>query len=241
MQTVNYSHNDKLHNNIAAHEMLPFLFKYKKVSSVLDVGCGNGSWLEAAKSLGVLEILGLDGIELEAEALKIAKSEFQKHDLRTPLDLNRKFDLVISLEVAEHLPEASADNFIETITNHGNLVLFSAAIPNQGGQFHLNEQWPIYWANKFKKHGYLAYDIIRPEFWNNEKLFSWYKQNTIIYAKADILNADLFKATDSVLSLVHPDIYRKKTYSAKFLKDKHDVFNLLKEDFKVYIKRLFGK
>ncbi|WP_417200706.1 class I SAM-dependent methyltransferase [Bizionia sp.] len=241
MSQINFSHKDRSQTNTAAFEILPFLFNSVKPTSVLDVGCGNGSWLETAKLLGVSDILGVDGVDFEQTSLKISKDNFRQHDFRHPLDLKKKFDFIISLEVAEHLPEASADNFIEIITNHGDLVMFSAAIPGQGGQNHINEQWPSYWADKFKKHGYLAYDIIRPEFWNNEKLYSWYKQNIIIYAKEGVLSSDLFKASDSVLSLVHPDIYRKKIYRAKFLKDNSDVFKLLKEVTKVYIKRLIGR
>ena len=43
---------------------------------------------------------------------------------------------------------------VATITKHGDAVLFSAAIPGQGGQDHLNEQWPEYWQKKFEVNGY---------------------------------------------------------------------------------------
>jgi 2-polyprenyl-3-methyl-5-hydroxy-6-metoxy-1,4-benzoquinol methylase len=62
-----------------------------------------------------------------------------------PLDLEKEFDLVVSLEVAEHLPASAADQFVNTLVKHGKKILFSAAIPGQGGQDHLNEQWPDYW------------------------------------------------------------------------------------------------
>ncbi len=94
--------------------------------------------------------------------------------------------MVISFEVAEHLPESAANTFVDTLVKHGDLIVFSAAIPGQTGQNHLNEQWQSYWADKFAMKGYKAYDIVRPVFWSNESVDVWYRQNMIVYAKHDL-------------------------------------------------------
>ena len=79
--------------------------------------------------------------------------------------------MVLCLEGAEHIKKDTADIFVQNLVNSGNLILFSAAIPNQGGQNHFNEQWFTYWEEKFIVHNYILHDIIRPFFWDNSELF----------------------------------------------------------------------
>ena len=102
-------------------------------TSVLDVGCGHGAWLQVARELGVDTIQGADGPWIDDTALLIPVELFRSHALGTPLDLGQQFDVVISLEVAEHLPESAADTFIDSLVSHGDVILFSAAVPYQGG------------------------------------------------------------------------------------------------------------
>ena len=116
------------------------VFRLLPVTSVLDIGCGRGTWLAQWKTLGVTDILGVDGSYVSAESLVIPPANFRAADLCRPLELGRRFDLVQSLEVAEHLPAAAADTLVSTLTRHGDIVLFSAARPGQGGESHLNEQ-----------------------------------------------------------------------------------------------------
>ena len=147
---------------------------------IIDVGCGNGSWLSAVKELGVKEVLGIDGIYVGDKEIKVDKSEFLKKDLTIGFDLKKRFDLAISLEVAEHLPENKSDTIVDILVKHSDVILFSAAIPGQGGQYHFNEQWPEYWNKKFRDRGYVAYDILRDQFWDNDNVFWWYKQNILL-------------------------------------------------------------
>lgn len=178
-----YIHNETIHNFTAARDIIPIVLKLLEVSSVVDIGCGLGTWVKTAEKNGVGDFLGVDGVDLEQEDLKIPKQNFLSHDLTLPLKLNKKYDLAICLEVVEHLPEAAADTIISSLAQASDNILFSAAIPGQGGQNHLNEQWPSYWIKKFEQHGYKFYDCIRPVIWNNERIEYWYRQNMFIVSK----------------------------------------------------------
>ena len=172
---VNYKHDPAVHNFSAARQILPFLLKLKTTNSILDIGCGIGTWLAVAKELGVRETLGVDGVDLNEAELKIPAENFIKQDLTAPIILNKKFDLLLCLEVAEHLPAEYAKILIDTLTQHSDFIIFSAAIPGQGGQNHLNEQWPGYWQNLFLSNGYYPSELLINTFWNNDEVEWWYR------------------------------------------------------------------
>lgn len=196
-----YVHSAIIHNKNAARVILPKVFDIVKPHSVLDVGCGLGTWLSVCDELGVKDLLGLDGDFIDREKLVIPTSNFKNLDLRKHFSLNREFSLVICLEVAEHLPESSADLFVENLTTHSNTILFSAAVPGQGGQNHINEQWPAYWQKKFEIHGYHFHDLIRPLIWNNEKVEWWYKQNIYLLTKE--------ASNEVILNYYHPECFKE--------------------------------
>lgn len=221
VQVVKNSYSVKFFNDHqqgsyqSAKIILPLVFKLIKPQSVVDVGCGNGTWLKAAMELGIKDILGLDGYITNPSLLQIPPKCFIKHDLINPLQIKKKFDLAISLEVAEHLPVNNAAKFIDLLTSLSPIVLFSAAIPHQGGTHHLNEQWPGYWQKLFVQKNYAPVDFIRNLVWNNEKVEWWYAQNTILYIRVDFLNKyPLLKKSIntnniSVNSLIHPGCFNK--------------------------------
>ncbi len=92
----------------SARTIIPLLLKSLAIKSVLDVGCGQGTWMRAWQEHGVQELLGLDGPYVDRQILLIPTELFRTVDLREPFRLDRRFDLVQSLEVAEHLPHSSA-------------------------------------------------------------------------------------------------------------------------------------
>ncbi|NNC73153.1 MAG: class I SAM-dependent methyltransferase [Sphingomonadaceae bacterium] len=156
-----------------------------EIGSLLDIGAGHGAWAAEWMAAGVKEVLAVDGDYVDQDHLAVPKANFCAHDLLEPLELKRKFDLVQSLEVAEHLPEAVAAQFVDTIVRHGDVVLFSAAVPHQGGEHHVNEQPPEYWRNHFAERGYAAYDWLRPRLVNRRDVKAWYKYNSVLYANAE--------------------------------------------------------
>jgi len=166
----------------SAEIIVPFVLdELPWVRSVLDVGCGLGQFLEVFKDHGAEKILGLDGAHVPQDQLRLWPSEFRATDLSKPFWLDRVFDLAISLEVAEHLPESSAEGFVRSLARHAPAVLFSAAIPGQGGTGHVNCQWPSYWAALFRREGFLPVDAIRPRIRGKEGVAWWYQQNTLLF------------------------------------------------------------
>jgi hypothetical protein len=134
-------------------------------------------------------------------------------DLTRPLRLERQFDLVVSLEVAEHLPPECAATFVESLTRLGPAVLFSAAIPGQGGVNHINEQWQDYWAGLFRNAGYEPIDWLRKRIWRNERIEWYYAQNILTYARPEYiasrpaLQREWKQTASEQLSIVHPAQY----------------------------------
>ncbi len=155
-----------------------------RVDSLLDVGAGHGAWAAAWLAAGVRDVLAMDGDYVSRDRLAIPSELFIPHDLTTSFSLGRRFDLVQSLEVAEHLPEHFADRFVDDLTAHGDVILFSAAVPHQGGEHHVNEQPPEYWRRRFATHGYDAYDWLRPQLRGQRRVERWYRFNSVIYANA---------------------------------------------------------
>lgn len=138
----------------SAKAVLPIVLALTKPNSVVDFGCGVGTWLAAAKGLGVEHCVGLEGSWAKTQPLAAPDLEVRDTDLEQPVSLQERFDLAISLEVAEHLAPERADSFVADLCAASNVVLFSAAIPGQDGTRHQNEQWPSYWAERFIRHGY---------------------------------------------------------------------------------------
>ena len=186
----------------SARAVVPVVNKLLRPASVLDVGCGVGIWLAEWGSAGVSDVLGIDGNYVDRTALRVPLDKFAPVDLQQSFSLGRKFDLVQTLEVAEHLDEARADTFVESLARHSETILFSAAIPGQGGTHHVNEQWPSYWAEKFARAGYTAYDIIRPQIWADPKIKVFYRQNMLLFARGRV-----FEGAEARLDLVHPDMW----------------------------------
>jgi hypothetical protein len=191
-------------------------------SSVIDVGAGVGSWIKGCLDRGCSNVLAVEGRwALDAKG-QIPKELYFTHNLEEPLRIDKKFDLAICLEVAEHLSEKRAYSFIEDLTNLSDIILFSAAIPGQGGTQHKNERWQQYWADLFKANSYTCFDLIRPAIWDNELVRVEYRQNILLYVRDDrARRLDIKQNGPLMLNLVHPAISRNWgpgiKYSLKFL------------------------
>lgn len=194
----------------SAEAIVPYVMDLVAPTSVIDLGCGLGTWLATFVRHGVDDYLGVDGEWVSPDLLEIPREHFVAARLDRPFKLDRQFDLVVSLEVAEHLPESAAKRFVDTAVGLAPCVLFSAAIPHQGGLQHMNEQWPEYWAELFADHGYLVIDAIRPQVWSSPGVAFWYKQNTLLFAREEVIAAqprlahERERTVESMLSLVHP-------------------------------------
>lgn len=182
----------------SAAVVTPHIVELFAPMSVVDVGCGVGTWLRAFAECGVTQLLGLDGPHVDPVALRIPAAQFRAHDLRTPLPEVGRFDLALSLEVAEHLPDECADGLVAALTRLAPIVVFSAAIPGQGGTSHVNEQWPDYWAALFRRHQFEQLDVLRPLIWQDERIEWWYRQNIFVYMACELLSTnESFRAMQS--------------------------------------------
>jgi SAM-dependent methyltransferase len=193
----------------SARHVVPLVMRIvRNPQSVVDVGCGLGGWLHVFQEYGVPDVLGIDGEYVDRRSLQIRPDQFRAQDLESSAPLaDRQFDLVVCLEVAEHLSVATASGFVRRLTALGDVVLFSAAIPGQGGTNHVNEQWPSYWEQLFNEAGFIVVDALRPLIWADEAVEPWYAQNILLFVRAGLTNLvdlDQSASRGTALSLVHP-------------------------------------
>jgi SAM-dependent methyltransferase len=195
-----YDHAANTHTVDGAMAAWKYLSVALRPQSVLDVGCGRGTWMRAMETDGILDVVGLDGVPPDKSEFLGDPNRFQQADLRRPFDLQRRFDLVICLEVAEHLPQICAAQLVGSMCRHGDTIAFAAAAPTQGGQHHINCQWPHYWQEHFNQQGFVCSDEVRVAMWEDPHVEPWYRQNMFI-ARRDASNAG---SEPRLRSLIHP-------------------------------------
>lgn len=194
----------------AARRVMHALCEFVRPASLIDVGCGDGSFLSVMPEFDIGDFVGVDGPWIGDEQLRIRLDRFRRVDLNQPFRCERRYDMAISIEVAEHLRPERAEGFVTDLVRLSDVVLFSAAIPHQGGVHHLNERWQSYWASLFHQHGYRPIDALRPLLWSSPEVPVPWRQNMLIYAGAEGLArwAPLAEASErsagSMLDIVHP-------------------------------------
>ena len=185
------------------------------VNSAVDFGCGVGTWLAVLREMGVSRVRGLEGSWVNRDLLQIEEHELLQVNFEQEIQLGDQYDLAISLEVAEHLSPAAAKPFIRSLTAAADQVLFSAAIPQQGGTRHLNEHWPDYWVDLFDQQGFGVMDVIRWQVWEDGGVLPWYRQNTLLFVKRDRIARmkipeNSFRSFSTAVKVVHPETYFNK-------------------------------
>lgn len=180
---------ERQHQRMAqpGREMANWLVANFKPASVVDVGCGSGAVLAGLREAGVAAI----GLEYSDAALEMCT----RHGLRV-----HKFDLesdgqvgiepaalVVSTEVAEHLPEHCADRYVDLCCKLSrSVVVMTAAIPGQGGTDHVNEQPNEYWIEKFQSRGW-RFDSEKTRQcrrdWENARVDAARSRNVLIFSK----------------------------------------------------------
>lgn len=190
-------------SNSSARFLVPFLQKKLSFNSVIDLGCGDGQFVNEFIRNGISYVKGIEGEWILCLLNKEDCSWLQIEDLSNELDFDTRYDLAICLEVAEHLEEQHADTLIRNLTRASDVVFFSAAIPGQGGTNHINLQDPDYWARKFAEQGYFLEWDPRKLLWGNKKVAPWYQQNCLLYKKYEDSNKEIIIPD----KLKHPDIF----------------------------------
>ena len=203
----------EMHSNnssSSAGQVVPYLVSLFSPQSVVDVGCGIGTWAAEFRRQGVPEVMGIDGAYVDKGQLRIPESSFLSRDLEQPLASIRTFDLAISVEVAEHLSPSRASSFVEDLIHLAPVVVFSAAVPFQGGINHVNEQWGSYWHSLFAAKGFRSIDCLRARFWNDPRVAVWYRQNMMVYASEDRIQKLAPFGQTMPLDVVHPELFHLK-------------------------------
>jgi len=209
-------YSDKFYQNqsggslTSAKAIVPFILKlFPEITSIVDVGCGIGTWLSVFKRYGIHKVVGADGSYVNQEMLMISPAEFYAVDLSKRVELSERFDLAICLEVAEHLSPDRATDFVKELTALSDSVVFSAAVPDQGGTDHTNEQLPSYWIERFARAGFNCFDCLRPMLWNNSESAVEYKQNIFVFVREgkkapEIMEQD--RPSTFPFDVIHPDL-----------------------------------
>jgi hypothetical protein len=189
----------------SAAVIVPLVMSVLAVKSVIDVGCGVAPWAAEFMTEGVPEVFGIDGDYVDRSQLRIPPDRFLPRDLTKSIRLNRTFDLAVCLEVGEHLPEWRADGFVGDLISLAPCILFSAAVPGQGGANHINEQYMPYWVDLFQRRGYQGVDPIRPWILGNDSVEWFYQQNTVMFVneRHPLLARNFPKAQ----SIIHQKLY----------------------------------
>jgi len=204
------------HTLYAAERILSALPGAMLAGGVADIGCGTGTFLAAALDLGAEQAFGIEGDWVTQDMLDEQRITFEARDLEDAF-AGPKVDLVMSLEVAEHLSPARAPGFVADLCAMAPAVLFSAAIPGQGGVGHVNEQWPGYWADLFGQHDFAPFDVVRPAIWADDSIPAWYRQNTILYLRPELAERlGLTPSETALLDRVHPAFWDRANRELKY-------------------------
>lgn len=159
----------------SAAAVVPTVYELVKPRRVVDVGCGEGLWGREFVERGC-EVLGVDGDYVQDPLIP-----FRAVDLEQPFySSDYVADLAVCLEVAEHLSPERAESFVTDLCRLAPVVLFSAAIPCQGGNDHRNERWASYWVRLFECNDFHVSGDLRWRFWNDDQIEPWYRQNLLV-------------------------------------------------------------
>ena len=185
----------------SALQVVPKIIAEYGTGSVVEYGCGVGSWGAVFLEFGLNKYVGIDGSHINKKQLRIPVEQFESQDLTKPISLG-KFDLCLCLETAEHLDEVYATTLVDVLCQSADTIVFSAAIPGQTGTHHVNEQWQSYWEKLFAARGYQSSTELREFFWTNSEIAWYYTQNIVTYKKiigTPVLNSNI--------DIVHPKAF----------------------------------
>lgn len=141
------------------HDIAYDLIMLCKPKSLLDVGCAAGYLVEAALSYDV-DAFGMDVSRYIIEN-SVVPEHCIRHDVSQPYPFARSFDMVVCIEVMEHLPEKDAQRAIRFMCEHADRYIYFSSTPDDiTEETHINVQTPEYWEAEFKKHGFIKYEYL---------------------------------------------------------------------------------
>jgi SAM-dependent methyltransferase len=198
----------------SASVVLGDLFQFLPHKSIVDVGCGTGTWLKAALERGAYEVVGVDGDSVPLDLLDVEKTCITLSDLNNKISIEKKFDMAICLEVAEHLLPSRGPELVRDLTKLSDVVLFGAAIPYQIGTGHINCRWQSFWSGLFEGEDFVRTSYIQQKHWLDRRINVVYRQNACIYINKKSVGSFLdgvlggFFKENSLINVVHPELYQ---------------------------------
>jgi len=200
----------------SARVVVPLVQSIVPVNSVIDVGCGLGVWAAEFLLNGVPDAWGVDGDYVQRSQLRIPPERFLARDLTQPFRIDRRFDLAVCLEVAEHLPTSRAAGLVDDLTRLAPCVLFSAAVPGPTGTHHINSQYLPYWVEHFQRRGYEVIDPIRPQIWGNDSVEWFYQENIVMCVERN--HVLLSRNFPKPQTIIHQQLYEQVLHSTPTLR-----------------------
>lgn len=198
-----------LGSRAAAGVIVPRIVELLAPASVVDLGCGVGSFLAAFRDAGVTDVHGVDLCAFDPALFVVDPSLVDRGDLNDPVDLGRRFDLAMSLEVGGYLRDH--DVLVDSLVRHAPVVVFSAAVPSQDLLHQHHGAFPSAWAARFERRGYEVFDVFRPALWDDDRLPFWFRQNLLLFVDRDHLDNHPGVAAAATgpgpLDIVHPALY----------------------------------
>jgi FkbM family methyltransferase len=231
----------------SAAVVVPLLLElFPWVTSVVDAGCSTGAWLHEFQLNGISRVMGLDVADVPSSLLQIDPAEFRRLDLCRPLPPLGRFDLALSLEVADCLPDQAAQQLVMSLTGLSDLIVFSAAVPGQSKHQTTNERWPSYWRALFAHSRFVCFDILRERLWYDQRVNWHYAQNMLVFVsefRADLVPRLSSMRRAGMLDIVHPrafELFRTEVtagrdatlnlYPFRLIEDGYEGFNILQID-----------
>lgn len=200
-----------LGSSAAAEVLVPMLIDRIGPASVVDIGCGVGSFVRAFRRAGLNDVVGVDAAEFDRDLLVMEPDRLLVADLSLALDLGRRFDLALCLEVGGYL--ADHDLLVASLIRHAPVVAFSSAVPGQDLRHQPYGAYLSVWAERFAADGYDLFDPFRAELWHDSRLPFWFRQNLVVFVQRDHLSANphltetLGASTAKLLDAIHPELY----------------------------------
>ena len=157
-----------------------FLIERCQIKTVMDVGSGLGFTSKWFIDHG-FDVTSIEGLSENVNNAVVSTIE---HDLTKSSYIKENVDIVICIEVVEHIEESYIENLLETLCC-GKFLLITHAIPGQKGYHHVNCQPSEYWINhlKEKKFSLLEQESIHIRTLAAQDGAKWIAQNGMLFQK----------------------------------------------------------
>ncbi len=196
----------------SARILLSILHRYHDFKSVVDFGAGNGTWLRAASSCGAKELVAIEGEWVKAYPRKFRGATYRYANLNARISVEKKFDLAVSAEVAEHLDPSRGPSFVADLCRASDVVAFGAGPPREQGTGHINCRPQSYWIEQFDRRGFTCLDAFRPVVWYDKRVEPWYRQDMFLFVAARRLRKFARIPRPSLVNVYHPLMYNQAVF-----------------------------